>query len=291
MTRRYGYVQADVFTRRPFGGNQLAVFPDARGLATAEMQTIAREMNFSETTFVLPPEIPEAARRVRIFTPGIEVPMTGHPTVGTTWVLARRGVLPGREATLQLGIGAVQVAIDDGFVWMTHRAPIFGPVRDDREAVARALGVAASDLADGRPIQEVSTGVPFLIVPLRSLDAIGRCRSDETALRALGPVSVYPFTTETVACDALVHVRMFSPHVASVPEDPATGSAAAPMGAYAARYGLLPRAAETRFMIEQGLEMHRPSDIHVEVRRDGDAITGLRIGGETVIVAEGEMFW
>ena len=295
LIRRYRYVQADVFTSRPFGGNQLAVFTDARGLSDAEMQAIAREMAFSETTFVLPATRPEASRRVRIFTPSVEMPMAGHPTVGTAWVLARRGDLPLPEAILELGIGPVTVRVEDDFVWMTHRPAEFGTVRTDPAAVAKALAISPDDVDPRWPIQTVSTGFPFLLVPVRSLAAIARCRSDADALGALfrqePPVSVYPFTTETVSPQATLHSRMFSPHVAGVVEDPATGSAAAPMGAYAVKHGLVPGAPRTRLVIEQGLEMHRPSEIHVDVRRNGDEVAELRIGGQTVIVGEGELIW
>ncbi len=304
MNRRYPFVQADVFTDRPFGGNQLAVFTDARGLTAAEMQTLAREMNFSESTFVLPPEIDGAVKRVRIFTPAIEMPMAGHPTVGTAFVLAQRGEIPligeRTSAGLQLNIGLVDVEIEGEagaprFVWMTHRAPEFGPTRDDRARVAEALGVAADDIRADLPMQVVSTGMPFLFVPLRSLEAIGRCRVNALALQGLfaagQPVMVYLFTTETTTPGAHVHARMFGPHVIDVPEDPATGAAAAPMGAYAARYHVLPRQPRMNFAIEQGVEMGRPSQIHLDVRTQGEAITGLRIGGQAVIVGQGEIVW
>ena len=302
--RRYHFTQADVFTDRPFGGNQLAVFTDARGLTAEEMQTLTREMNYSECTFVLPPEIPNAAKRVRIFTPSRELPMAGHPTVGTTYVLAQRGELelPGETAqvTLQLGIGPVAVTVEKRhgaphFVWMAHRDPAFGPTRDDHEQVAQALSIFPTDIHSAWPLQIVSTGVPFLFVPLRSLDAVGRCHSNESALNDLfkgtEPVMLFVFTTETVSADASVHARMFGPHVIGVPEDPASGSAVAPLGAYVARYGILPTAPEVRFICEQGIEMGRPSRIHVEARRQGETITGLRIGGQAVIVGEGEIFW
>lgn len=304
MTKRFHFVQTDVFTDRPFGGNPLAVFTDARGLTTQEMQTLTREMNYSECTFVLPPELPNAAKRIRIFTPAKELPMAGHPTVGTAYVLARRGEFKLRdqttEVTLQLGIGPVPVAIEmrdgaPGFVWMTHRKPEFGPVRDDRERVAQALGLTVGDLHADRPLQVVSTGVPFVFVPLRSLEAAGRCRPNVSALAGLfegtGPDGVFVFTTETVSAEASVHARMFAPDVLGILEDPATGGAAAPLGAYLARQGILPRVPVTRFICEQGIEMGRPSQIHVEVRRQGEGITGLRIGGQAVIVGEGDIFW
>ncbi|HEY4689905.1 MAG TPA: PhzF family phenazine biosynthesis protein [Anaerolineae bacterium] len=304
MTRRYHFVQADVFTDRPFGGNQLAVFTDARGLSDAEMQSLTREMNYSESTFVLPPDTPNAVKRVRIFTPATELPMAGHPTVGTAFVLAQRGEIPLHgamtEAVLQLGIGPVTVTIEaeDGapsFVWMTHREARFGAVRDDRGRVAQALDIDGDDIRDDVPMQVVSTGLPFLFVPLRSLAAAGRCRSNVSALGALfagtQPEGVYVFTTETVSPRASVHGRMFAPHVLDIPEDPATGSAAAPLGAYLSRYGLLPDAPEARFVCEQGIEMYRPSQIHIEVHREADRISGLRIGGQVVVVGEGDVFW
>lgn len=301
MARRYHFVQADVFTDQPFGGNQLAVFTDARGLSDAEMQALAREMNFSESTFVLPPEQPEAGRRVRIFTPAKEMPMAGHPTVGTVYVLASRGDFPLHEPrtdlTLQLNIGLVPIAIDvengrPRFVWMTHREPDFGPTRDDRGRVAQALGLSVDDIHMDRPMQVVSTGVPFLFVPLRSLDAARRCRPNIAALSDLftgeRPDGVYVFTTETMSPSASVHGRMFGSYALDIPEDPATGSAAAPLGAYLSRYGIV---SQSRFIGEQGVEMGRPSQIHIEVERVGDRFARLRIGGQAVIVGEGEIYW
>lgn len=295
--RRYAFVQADVFTDRPFGGNQLAVFTDARGLSAAEMQTLAQEMNFSETTFVLPPELPEAAQRVRIFTPALEMPMAGHPTVGTAFVLAQRGALPGPTAVLQLNIGAVTVEIERDaagapqFVWMNHRAPEFSPAPADRARVAAALGVAEADLRADLPLEVGSTGVPYLLVPFASLAAIRRARVDQPALRRLFTddlTSVYLFTAETADPAAQLHTRMFTPLLGDIPEDPATGSAAAPLAAYAVAHGLVP---DGRFLIEQGLELGRPSRIYVAARRAGAAFAELKIGGQAVSVGQGELFW
>jgi trans-2,3-dihydro-3-hydroxyanthranilate isomerase len=296
---KYHFIQADVFTDKPFGGNQLAVFTDARGLTTEQMQTLTREMNYSESTFVLPPEMPGTDMRVRIFTPAIEMPMAGHPTVGTTFVLAQSGALAGKEATLQLKIGPIKVEIERNsagepqFVWMTHNAPKFGAIRTDRERVAAALGVTVADLHADLPIQHVTTGVPFLMIPLRSLQAIGRCKVNQSALAELfvgepESAGAYLFTTETTGPHAHLHARMFAPHIFDIPEDPATGSAAAPMAAYAVYYGLVP---EGRFLIEQGVEMGRPSQIHVIARRAGENFTELKIGGQTTIVGEGYIFW
>lgn len=304
MARRYRFVQVDVFTDHAFGGNQLAVFTDARGLTTDEMQLLTREMNYSESAFVLPADRPDVAKRVRIFTPARELPLAGHPTVGTSYVLAREGVVPLHgtmtEIMLALGVGPVPVVIEqrDGqpsFVWMTQPAPVFGPVRDDRARVAAALGMAASDLHDTWPLQVVSTGVPFLYVPVRSRAAVAACHPDAAALSALfadgAPASLLVFSLETVAPEAAVHARMFAPHTMGIPEDPASGAAAGPLGAYLAHYGGLPLVAETRFIIEQGLEMGRPSTIHVVVRRRDAKIMGPRVGGQAVIVGEGHLVW
>ena len=292
--RRYAFVQLDVFTDRAFGGNQLAVFTDARGLSTEEMQTLTREMNYSESTFVLPAETSDTAARVRIFTPAIEMPMAGHPTVGTAWWLTQSGVLTGESAHLGLNIGPVRIDIDreaDGsprFIWMTHRLPEFGRVRHDRDVVAAALGVTADDLRQDLPLQEVSTGVPFLYVPFASLEALGRARVNPSALRDLWPNSeprmVYLFTPHG---DGL-RARMFAPHVADIPEDPATGAAAGPMAAYAVHYGLKPDGG---FIIDQGVEMGRPSRIHVSARRIGGAFVEIKIGGQAVVVGEGHIYW
>jgi len=301
--KRYHFIQADVFTNMPFGGNQLAVFTDADGLTTEEMQTLTREMNFSECTFVFPPKSIGAIKQVRIFTPGRELPAAGHPTVGTAYVLVQRGDIPLlsdlTDTIFDMGIGPVKISITKGkggagFVWMTHREPEFGLVRADREKVAAAIGLTVGDLVADLPIQTVSTGVPFLFVPVRSLAAIRQCRPDTAALRDLfvtDPAMVYMFTTETTSSDIQIHARMFGPHVIDVPEDPATGIAAGPMGAYAAFYNVLPRQPVMHFIIEQGIEMGRPSQIHVEVKTEDEYIRSLRIGGQAVIVGEGHIFW
>lgn len=304
------FYQVDVFTRQAFGGNQLAVFADAAGLSTDDMQALTREMNFSESTFVLPPEIPGADWKVRIFTPAVEMPMAGHPTVGTAALLAHLGRIAvppqGGQAVLELGIGAVPVIYEPAvdrtpqpgglpFVWMTHRQPQFGPVRTDRAAVAAALGLNPVDLRADLPLQTVSSGVPFLFVPLTSLDAARRACSERGALAGLftdqTAANVALFTEEVVDPRARVHCRMYSPHVAGIVEDPATGSMAAPLGAYLARHGLLPDEPVSSFAIEQGLEMLRPSRIYIEVGRVNGEIVTLRIGGDSVLVGEGTISW
>jgi trans-2,3-dihydro-3-hydroxyanthranilate isomerase len=265
------------------------------------MQELAHEMNFSESTFVMPPES-SGARRVRIFTPRHEMPMAGHPTVGTTWVLASRGEIAldsaSVDATVLLGIGPVTVTIESiggrpDFVWMVHRAAEFGVRRRDRGRIAKALGIAAADIRDDLPIQIVSTGFPFMLVPVRTLDALAKCAPNATALAALfkpaEPVlAVYMFVANESG-EFAPRSRMFAPHD-GVPEDPATGSASAPFGAYAARYGLIDPVPTASFLVRQGVEMGRPSEIRVEVVRQDRGAFAIRIGGRCAIVGEGSMF-
>jgi trans-2,3-dihydro-3-hydroxyanthranilate isomerase len=303
MSRKTPFILVDVFTSRPFGGNQLAVFIEGAALSAGEMQELAHEMNFSESTFVMPPES-SGARRVRIFTPTVEIPMAGHPTVGTAWVLASRGEIALKsssvDATLQLGIGPVMVTVEStggkpDFVWMAHREAEFGAKRTDVERFAEALGIASADIRGDLPIQIVSTGFPFVFVPLRSIEALGRCYPNKGGIAALfktgpqeQPPLIYMFVAEQSG-EFSVRSRMFAPFN-GIAEDPATGSAAAPFGAYAATYGLIKPAPSTSFLIQQGVEMGRPSEIRVEVARKESGAFAIRIGGRCAIVGEGSMF-
>ena len=302
MPRKIPFTLVDVFTSLPFGGNQLAVFTDAAALSASEMQDLAHEMNFSESTFVMPAE-PGAARRVRIFTPRREIPMAGHPTVGTTWVFATRGEITlesaSVDATLQLGIGPVTVTVESTvgkpyFVWMTHHEAEFGAKRHDRGRIAKALGIAAADIRDDLPIQSVSTGLPILFVPLRDFGALARCASNGAALAALfkpgePSLPIYMFAANQSG-EFAARSRMFAPHTDGITEDPATGGAAGPFGAYPAAYGLINPAPKVSFMIQQGVEMGRPSEIRVEVARKDSGAFAIRVGGRCAIVGEGVMF-
>jgi len=301
--RRYRFIQLDVFTHTPFGGNQLAVFPEAVGLGDAEMQAIAREMNFSETTFVLPASDAQALRRVRIFTPATELPMAGHPTVGTTFALAREGVIHASDPSpiyLQLGIGTLPIdLLFEGdtlsFVWMHQLAPVFQPWQGDRARLAAALSLTVADLDETLPIEHGSAGVSFVYIPLRSLAALGRARpgADLTAALAApsGNIGAYLFTLGALPGGVDARARMFAPE-AGVAEDPATGSAAGPFGVYLVRHGrAVPDATgEARIRLDQGVEMKRPSAITIAVQRDGETVRDVRVGGEAVVVAEGELF-
>ncbi len=301
--RRLRFVQLDVFTSEPFGGNQLAVFQDAQGLSDAEMQAIAREMNYSESTFVLPAPDPKALYRVRIFTPATELPFAGHPVVGTTWALAYLGAIPGGGSPiyLQLGVGTLPVEIlyeerKPSFVWMHQPVPQFTPWQGDRAALASALGLTSADFDDGLPIEHgTAGGGGFLYVPLTSLAATGKARPGSGLVAATATsaanVGVFVFTLEKSPTGADVHGRMFGAAM-GITEDAATGSAAGPLGAYLLRHGKRQPDAEreTRIRLEQGVEMGRPSRIEIAISGTADHIEDVRVGGESVVVAEGELY-
>lgn len=296
----YRFFTADVFTSRMFGGNQLAVLPDARGLTTEQMQAITREFNYAESTFVLPPDNPAHTRRVRIFTPGEEMAFAGHPTVGTAHVLAAAGLvaLTGDETRIVLeeGVGPVPVLIRSSGGKPTFcqlsvaKLPEIFPPLPGREVLAPMLSLNVDDLLDGvfHP-QAVSCGLPFSFVPLRSRDAVRRIkfRTDlwEQTLAATPHHMVMAFAMEADEPGHDVHARMFGPGV-SVPEDPATGSACAALGGYLAARDAR-RDGTLRWTVEQGYEIGRPSQIEVEADKDAGAITAVRVGGPSVMVSEG----
>ena len=270
---------ADVFTEEPLAGNQLAVVLGADGLDDGTMQAIAREFNFSETTFVTAATEAGCDWRVRIFTPLAELPMAGHPTVGTAEVLRREGLVDSK-VVFQLGVGPTPVEFDgDGLAWMTQPEARFLAGVDDRGLLAAALSLAHEEVRSDLPAQVVSCGNPFLFVPIASLDALGRMRVDGAAwdevTAIMRGVGVYGFA-ETSA--GRLRSRMFAPAF-GVPEDPATGSAAGPIGAYFARYRGI-----TSLLIEQGVEMGRRSVLHVDASGPRP-----RVGGKAVIVAAGEL--
>ena len=291
--RRFTFIQLDVFTAVPLEGNQLAVFPDARGLTDHEMQALAREMNLSETTFVFPRDGAlerERGVQVRIFTVNEELPFAGHPTLGTAMVL--RGNNGAQKVTLDLKAGKIPVEFTnrDGlpFGTMTQRDPEFGQTHP-REAVARAAGLTPEDIADDVPIQTVSTGNAFAIVPLRSLAVLQRLAPAwgpmEDYLRQTDAKFLYFVSREAVNRDAALQSRMLF----SNGEDPATGSAAGPCIAWAVKHGVVPPLKQV--LIEQGLEMKRRSRIFASAAVQNDKIVNVRVGGHAVEVARGEIFF
>jgi trans-2,3-dihydro-3-hydroxyanthranilate isomerase len=297
VPRSYSFAQVDVFTDRIFGGNSLAVFLEPDGLSDAEMQSIALEMNLAETTFVFPATRSDCAARVRIFTPSRELPFAGHPTVGTAWVLARTRRLPAsaREIQLEEGIGAVPVTFEGDpsnptTVWMTHRDPEFGPELTQRGPLAAALGLAESDLLDGAPIRTGSTGVAFVYVPLVSASAVDRVEPNSRALRDVYQgdlIGIFVFAPDAERGPGRVYSRMFAVNAPGAPEDPATGSASGPLGAYVAERGLVELQDPIELVSLQGARMGRPSTIRIRLRLEDGRARDIRVGGGVVPVLEG----
>lgn len=301
---RHSFVQLDVFTREPLTGNPLAVFPNAQGLDPATMQKLAREMNLSETTFVTPS--PLATRRVRFFTPATEIPLAGHPTIGTWWRLAETGAIPLQPSgltrvTQETGAGVLPVDIhtQDGKVTrvvMTQAEPQFEDPIKATASLAKALGGGPGLLPRKPAPQVVSTALPQLMVPIASLPQLKALPSGGTGmalaklLEEMGTQCAMCYTLETERPDATVHCRMFAPGL-GVPEDPATGSAAGALGAYLVWHGLVrPHDGVARLAIEQGLEIGRPSMIQVEITvGHGGEITAVQVGGQAVTVITGEV--
>ena len=299
---KYRYITADVFTDVPFGGNQLAVFPDARGIPEHRLQDVTREFNYSETTFVYPPTDPSNTRRVRLFTPGAEIPFAGHPTVGTAHVLAATGEIPLTGETTRIvfeeGVGPVAVTIraSGGVPVFTQlsaaKMPEVGPPPPDRAALARVLGLDVGDLLDDpwNP-QALSCGLPFLFVPLRDRAAVARARPRmdawESTLTGAWATELFVFAREAERPGSDIRARMFAPAL-NVPEDPATGSACAALAGYLAARDSR-RQGTLRWRVEQGFEMGRPSILDVEADLADGLVTAVRVGGASVLVCEGTM--
>lgn len=289
--RRYPYALVDVFTHNLLEGNQLAVVTDARGLSDAEMQALAKETNLSETTFILPREEAverERGVRVRIFTVQEELPFAGHPTLGTGWLLRQqRG---GDAVELELNAGKIPLSFRtdaEGRMWgeMRQRDPEFGVVYR-AEDVAKATGVPLDFFDATLPVQTVSTGMPFTIVALKSLAAMRELRVDQKGASAFASTHdskfFYFVSRETETPGATLHARMQFYNG----EDPATGSAAGCCTAWAVQHGVL--ASEEQGLIEQGLEIGRPSFLKIRGRKNGEGVTDVRVGGGVVEIARGE---
>ena len=297
----YTFYTADVFTDTLFGGNQLGVLPDARGLTDEQMLAITREFNYSESTFVFPPDDPKHTRRVRIFTPGGEVPFAGHPTVGTAHVLAAIGEIPLTgdltRIVLEENVGPVPVTIRarDGKPEFAQLSVAMLPQVSEppvrRERLAELLSLDVQDVLDGEYApQTVSCGLPFLLVPLRDRKAVARSRLRlepwEQTLRGTPSEMVMVFAADAERPGSDIRARMYGPAV-SVAEDPATGSACACLAGYLA--ARTPRDGTLRWVVEQGFEMGRPSILEIEADKQNGAITGVRVGGKTVLVSKGQL--
>jgi trans-2,3-dihydro-3-hydroxyanthranilate isomerase len=299
------YVRVDVFADKPFGGNPLAVFPEAQGLEPDEMQLLAKEMNLSETTFVLPPtEGSGADFRVRIFVPDMEIPYAGHPTLGTFYVLAKEGRIKLKEPVttvkmeVKAGVMPVEIHSKGGKinkVVTIQNKPEFGRVFEDVTPFAEALSLKPSDFDKHRmPIQLVSTGLPWVIVPVRTRKAVenssGNASAFAEAVKPLpkGVVDLYVTCLDPLDKASTTHSRGFSLVSRNVVEDPATGSASGCLGAYLVSRKLVPVKDVTKIVNEQGYEIGRPSRIEIEVRtRKDQGIDEVRVGGTIVHMMDG----
>ena len=306
----------DVFTDSPFAGNPLAVFPEAAGISDEQMMKIAREMNLSETVFVLKPNgdssDPAVLRKLRIFTPTREIPFAGHPVVGTWNALARQGVVPIPDGGSgiqriyhEVGIGVLPVDVEfkDGqpvqVVMTQGKFQIIDEIDDASEQaeLARALGLAREDLDETLPIQSISTGLSCMVVPVRSLADLRDCKINSSLLGEIytrhGATGCHVFTRETIEVgQARAHARFFAP-ADNISEDPATGSACGALGAYLVYHEALslePEEGRYKFVIEQGDFIHRPSRIHLDVKGKKGSIEEVKVGGASVPVAAGEVF-
>ncbi|MDZ4733595.1 MAG: PhzF family phenazine biosynthesis protein [Nitrospirota bacterium] len=305
--RSLKFYQVDVFTRQPFGGNPVAVFPEAQGLTDYQLQQIAREMNLSETVFVLPPTNQAAVVRLRMFTPTQEIPFAGHPVLGTFYVLAQLGLIAVTDGVTRLmqecniGLFPVEIHAREGQVtrvMMTQPKPLFlGSVEETEDLfdVAEALGLSINQIVGTKkPVMMVSTGLPVLIVPVRTLTAVRSIVPDAAAIvgvcERLGTNGIMVFTTMTVEDHATVHTRMFAPAI-GILEDPATGSASGAIGAYLVHNGLVEVGPMTELLVEQGYEIERPSRILVQVESEDDAIQSVKVGGQVVMIVEGTLFF
>ena len=322
------FIQLDVFTDNAFTGNPLAVFPEAEGITDERMLQIAREMNLSETVFVLlpndepktePPKTaadeigskPNVLRRLRIFTPTREIPFAGHPIVGTWNGLAREGIVPLPDGGTgwqriyhEVGIGVLPVDIEfkNGepvqVVMTQGQFKILDELDDSHEQaeLARALGLAREDLDESLPIQTVTTGLPSMAVPIRSLADLRDCKINTSLLGDIytrhGATGCLAFTRETIEVgESRAHARFFAP-ADNIPEDPATGSACGALGGYLIHHGALslePKDGRFHFVIEQGDFIHRPSRIRLNVKGKQGAIDEVKVGGPSVLVAKGEV--
>jgi trans-2,3-dihydro-3-hydroxyanthranilate isomerase len=278
----------DVFAEEKYAGNQLAVVRGGASLPDERLQKIALEMNYSETTFVLSEEEIEGGYDIRIFTPSDEVPFAGHPTLGTAYVIQHEILAsPVERITLKLKAGEIPVTFGE-VLWMRQLPPTFGAILDSA-LFARTLNLETADLDDRSPVQEVSTGLPALIVPLRDLDALRRCKIDwERYAEVADPGKILYVFCQEPHDDGPgdLSARMFANDL-GVPEDPATGSAAGCLAAYLLEHGYLGTdSVDTR--VEQGYEIDRPSLLYLRASRDGDEI-GVDVGGKVQMVASGEL--
>jgi len=299
------YTLVDVFTSQSFGGNQLAVFHDGSSLTTKTMQQIANELNLSETAFICTPNKPQNQINLRIFTPQVELPIAGHPTIGTAFVMAYLKMLPTQDGVNEWvfeeehGDISVTVFLNKEKITkveMIQPIPVFGEILTRQALVADLLSLPKGELDPLLPIQTVSSGLPFLFVPLRSIAAMREInfRTDvweRHFSRNPDRQHIFTFTTETEYDDSTVHCRMFAPAM-GISEDPATGAASGPLGAFLVEHGAIDKKADGNYVIrsEQGFEMGRPSFIDIMIKKNNQQYEEVKIGGTAIVVGQGELY-
>jgi len=280
----------DVFTDTPYAGNQLAVFPNGSGLSAEQMQNLAKEINYPETTFVFDADKSKADFAVRIFTVSRELPFAGHPTLGTAysiWELFSIWTDKKNVLRLETKVGVIPLQKQEDAIWMTQNEPEFFDQHTDRQQIADLFDLSADEITEELPVEEVSTGNRMLIIPVKTLDAMQRAQGNVGNLRKffdktlIGP---YLFSLETVNPGAKVHTRFFAPHI-GILEDPATGSAAGPLTAYLLKHNVF--GNEFEIVNEQGIEMGRPSKILMRGRKKDNKYT-VQIGGKCAYAGRGE---
>lgn len=292
------YYIVDVFTTKRFGGNQLAVIPDATELEEELLQKIAREFNFSETTFVYPPENKENDIKLRIFTPGKEIPTAGHPTIGTAYALLNHEkiiTLNQNKLVMEQIVGNIEVFFEEiegvcSSITMKQPLPVFGEKFPNKALVAEILGINTDEISEDLPIQAVSCGNNFLFVPVINQDAIKQILVNTALLEqnkeTLPSTEIYVFTFDTTYEDSTTHGRMFAP-LFGIYEDPVTGSASGPLGCYLVKHG---KHEGTGIVCEQGFEMERPGIVFVNIETAENQITNVFVGGDTVLISKGEIY-
>jgi trans-2,3-dihydro-3-hydroxyanthranilate isomerase len=292
----YSYRLVDVFTDQRFSGNPLAVFTDARGLDTERMQRIARELNYTETTFVFPPFDQSHDYSVRIFSPHAELPRGSYPSIGTAFALSleRAAVpLPLNRMVFDEASGPVSVSLVSPVTTTKQEPPVFGATYPELHTAAAVLSLTLDDLMPGLPVQAVASSMAFLIIAVNGLGALKRIRlrTDiwERTIRRFEAPHIYAFTLESEKPGSTATARMFAPGL-GISEAPATESACGPLAAYLVRYKLVAARKEHLFVFEQGAEIGRPSVIHVSAEQDDGQLSQLRIGGQCVLVGEGTIF-
>ena len=293
MSQVYSFHTLDVFTEQIFGGNPLAVFPDADGLTASQMQAIAQELNLSETVFVLPAENKDCDFRLRIFTPRSELPFAGHPTVGTAYLLAHLGKVPSLQSVINLeeGVGNVPVSLNwaDSQIQTTALQAAQLPIFSDAPSLnlADLLSLQPEDFAEEYSAAVISCGLPFFYIPLKTKEAVDRCVLNmslwQQAIAETDAQNVYVFAVQ----EKQIYSRMFAPGL-GIAEDPATGSAATSLAGHLHQY-IDPETPEQTWQITQGVKMGRPSELQLLFETKNSQLTKIAVGGSSVLVSRGEM--